>query len=177
LQVRLTSVEGASIRSAGGLSMNGYLNAMRRYFEFGGRSSRYEFWFFVLFVTIASIVASFIDGLLFGADQESIGILSPIVSIVHLIPGIAVSVRRLHDIDRTGWWILLPLVSVVVMIVLLGVVALTAEDPIAGLTGLGMSMIIVGLVYLAVLIVLIVFYCTRGTPGPNRFGPEPVMGE
>ena len=155
--------------------MNGYLNAMRRYFEFGGRSSRYEFWFFVLFVTIFSIVASFIDVLLFGADQESVGIVSPIVSLVHLIPGIAVSVRRLHDIDRTGWWILLPFVALVVMAVLLGGVMLTAEDPAAGLAGLGASMVIVGLVYLAVLIVLIVFYCTRGTPGPNRFGPEPVV--
>ena len=157
--------------------MNGYLNAMRRYFEFGGRSSRYEFWFFVLFVTIFSIVASFIDGLLFGADQESVGIISPIVSLVHLIPGIAVSVRRLHDIDRTGWWILLPFVALVVMAVLLGVVMLTAEDPAAGVAGLGMSMFIVGLVYLVVLIVLIVFYCTRGTSGPNRFGPEPLRGE
>ena len=84
-------------------------------------------------------------------------------SLVHLIPGVAVSVRRLHDIDRTGWWILLPAVALVVMTVLLGIVALTAEDPVAALTGLGMSMVIVGLVYLAVLIVLIVFYCTRGT--------------
>jgi uncharacterized membrane protein YhaH (DUF805 family) len=155
--------------------MNGYLYAMRRYFEFGGRSSRYEFWFFVLFVTIASIIASFIDGLLFGTDEESVGFLAPIVSLVHVIPGVAVSVRRLHDIDRTGWWILLPSVALVVMIVLLGIVALTAEDPVAALTGLGMSMVIVGLVYLAVLIVLIVLYCTRGTPGPNRFGPEPVV--
>jgi uncharacterized membrane protein YhaH (DUF805 family) len=155
--------------------MNGYLNAMRRYFEFGGRSSRYEFWFFVLFVTIASIVASFIDGLIFGADEESIGILSPIVSLVHLIPGIAVSVRRLHDIDRTGWWILLPFVALVVMAVLFGLVMATADDSTSALSGLGTSMVIVGVVYLAVLIVLIVFYCTRGTPGPNRFGPEPVV--
>jgi uncharacterized membrane protein YhaH (DUF805 family) len=155
--------------------MNGYLNAMRRYFEFGGRSSRYEFWFFVLFVLIASIVASFIDGLLFGADQESIGILSPIVSLVHLIPGIAVSVRRLHDIDRTGWWILLPAVGSIAMTVFLGSVVLTADDPVAALAGLGISMAIAGLVYLAVFVVLIVFYCTRGTPGPNRFGPKPVV--
>jgi uncharacterized membrane protein YhaH (DUF805 family) len=155
--------------------MNGYLNAMRRYFEFGGRSSRYEFWFFVLFMIIASIVASFIDGLMFGAGAESFGILSPIVSLVHFIPSIAVSVRRLHDIDRTGWWILLAFAPLVVIAVLLGLLMLSTEDLMTSRAGLGTSMVIGGLAYLAAAILLIVFYCTRGTPGPNRFGPEPVV--
>jgi uncharacterized membrane protein YhaH (DUF805 family) len=156
--------------------MNGYLNAMRRYFEFAGRSSRYEFWFFILFMIIISIVASLIDALLFGGADGGVGLLSPLVSLVHFIPGLSVSVRRLHDIDRTGWWVLLAFVPLVVMMVLFaGSMAMMVGDPTAGMAGMGMSMVLVGVVYLAVLIVLIVFYCTRGTPGPNRFGPEPAV--
>jgi uncharacterized membrane protein YhaH (DUF805 family) len=156
--------------------MNGYLNAMRRYFEFSGRSSRYEFWLFVLFMIIFSVVASFLDALIFGGAGEGVGILSPLVSLVHLVPSVAVSVRRLHDIDRTGWWVLLAFVPLAVMVVLFaGSAAMMMSDSDAGMAGMGMSMALVGIVYLAVLVVLIVFYCTRGTPGANRFGPEPAV--
>ena len=158
--------------------MQHYLNAMRRYFEFSGRSSRAEFWFFVLFVVLISILASIIDALLMAERMGGTGLLSSLVSLVHLIPGLAVSVRRLHDIDRTGWWVLLSLAPLGVLIVLgAGSMALMSGGSetagMMGLAGMGATMVLVWLVNLAVLIVFLVFYCTAGTPGPNRFGPAP----
>ena len=91
--------------------MNNYMSAMRRYVDFSGRSSRSEFWFFVLFYFIIAIIATVIDAVVLGSQMaQGVGILSGIVLLVHLIPSIAVSVRRLHDTDRSGWWILICLV-------------------------------------------------------------------
>jgi uncharacterized membrane protein YhaH (DUF805 family) len=102
--------------------MQGYTTAMQRYFEFSGRSSRSEFWFFMLIYFIIYIVAALIDGFVFGTWQgQGFGILTLIVALVHLIPGLAVAVRRLHDTDRRGWWIfiaLVPLIGTIWLIVL-----------------------------------------------------------
>jgi uncharacterized membrane protein YhaH (DUF805 family) len=97
-----------------------FIEALKKYAVFSGRSRRKEYWYFVLFVVIISIVLSIIDGL-FGTYHRSTGagLLSSIFSLAVLIPSIAVSVRRLHDIDRTGWWVLISLVPLVGWIVLL----------------------------------------------------------
>lgn len=87
------------------------------YATFTGRAPRSEFWWFALFTLVASIALSFLDGLIFGAG--GIGILSTLFSLAILIPSVAVGVRRLHDIDRTGWWYLLVLVPILGFLVLL----------------------------------------------------------
>lgn len=160
----------------GGLcSMNGYLNAMRRYFDFRGRSSRAEFWFFALFYVIIYVVASILDGFVLGSGEGGFAIFTTIVLLVHLIPSLAVSARRLHYIDRTGLWILLAFVPSILMVVLLGgsVFAMVSGGDAAldGMAAMGATMFLVGILGIAVAIVLLVFYCTPGTPGPNRFGP------
>jgi uncharacterized membrane protein YhaH (DUF805 family) len=102
--------------------MNGYTKAMRRYFEVSGRSSRSEYWVFVLVYLILGIVAAVIDAALFSVSAlESVGILGALVTLVHFIPSITVGIRRLHDTDRSGWWLLLlfiPLIGVIWLIVL-----------------------------------------------------------
>jgi uncharacterized membrane protein YhaH (DUF805 family) len=100
--------------------MSWFIEALRKYAVFSGRSRRKEYWYFVLFVVIISIVLGMIDGL-FGTYHRSTGagLLSTIFSLAVLIPSIAVSVRRLHDIDRTGWWVLISLVPLIGWIVLL----------------------------------------------------------
>jgi uncharacterized membrane protein YhaH (DUF805 family) len=100
--------------------MSWFIEALKKYAVFSGRSRRKEYWYFVLFVVIISIVLGMIDGLL-GTYHRSTGagLLSSIFSLAVLIPSIAVSVRRLHDIDRTGWWVLISLVPLVGWIVLL----------------------------------------------------------
>ena len=79
----------------------------QRYFDFSGRSSRSEYWWWALFVTIAGVVLTYADILIgtYSADTES-GLIASIFGLVTLIPGIAVGVRRLHDINKTGWWML-----------------------------------------------------------------------
>ena len=117
--------------------MGWYLEALKKYAVFGGRSRRKEYWYFVLFSLIVSLVLSAIDALLGTFGSTNVGLLGGIYGLAVLIPSIAVSVRRLHDIDRTGWWVLIGLVPVIGTIVLL------------------------------------VFAASDGTPGENRFGPDP----
>mgnify|MGYP001365548387 FL=1 len=79
----------------------------QRYFDFSGRSSRSEYWWWILFVIIAGVVLTVADILIgtYNADTES-GLLASIFGLVTFIPGIAVGVRRLHDINKTGWGML-----------------------------------------------------------------------
>ncbi len=100
--------------------MSWYLEAFKKYAVFSGRSRRKEYWYFVLFNIIVAIVLSLIDMLLGTFSSTSnIGLLSGIYSLAVLIPTIALTVRRLHDIDRSGWWILINLVPFIGSIVIL----------------------------------------------------------
>jgi uncharacterized membrane protein YhaH (DUF805 family) len=120
----------------------------RRYFEFSGRSRRREYWSFALFYLLVLMVINVIFGvpmamragpwlsyeMMMSGTGTTIGNLFWLVS---FIPGLAVAVRRLHDIDRSGMWLLLAFV------------------PILGW------------------FTLLIFMCLDGTPGSNRFGPDP----
>jgi uncharacterized membrane protein YhaH (DUF805 family) len=86
---------------------------------FGGRSRRKEYWYFLLFNIIVAIVLAWIDALLGTFSSSGIGVLSGIYGLAILIPSLAVTVRRLHDIDRSGWWILINLFPLIGSIVLL----------------------------------------------------------
>ena len=102
----------------------GFMEAIKtcfsRYVTFSGRARRSEFWWFMLAVLVGSFVFGFLDGMLFGTGPESGGILGMIFSLAVLLPSIAVTVRRLHDTGRTGWWYLIafiPLIGLIVLIV------------------------------------------------------------
>jgi uncharacterized membrane protein YhaH (DUF805 family) len=113
-------------------------SGFQNYVNFTGRAARSQFWYWFLFAVLASIVSALIDHFLFPDSY-----LSPINSLVGLalfLPGLAVSVRRLHDTDRTGWWILLVLI------------------PLIGA------------------IILLIWFCSAGSSGPNRFGADPLAG-
>jgi uncharacterized membrane protein YhaH (DUF805 family) len=108
--------------------MQWYLKALKQYADFGGRARRTEFWMFVLVNVIISVILGIIDTAtgtagFYAADGMagySPGILSGIYALAVLIPSIAVTVRRLHDTDRSGWWFfiqLIPLVGAIVMLV------------------------------------------------------------
>ncbi len=101
--------------------MSWYLEALKKYAVFSGRSRRMEYWYFVLFNIIVAIVLAGIDALLGTfSSSSSIGLLSGIYGLAVIIPSLAVTVRRLHDIDRSGWWIfinLIPLIGAIVLLV------------------------------------------------------------
>ena len=100
--------------------MNWYLQALKKNADFSGSARRRGNWFFVLFNIIIYILLSICDVFLGTySAAASIGILAGIYSLAVLIPGIAVTVRRLHDTGRSGWWILIQLVPLVGSIVLL----------------------------------------------------------
>ena len=110
--------------------MSWFVEALKKYAVFSGRSRRKEYWYFILFAAIISIVLSIIDGLIGAYDRTvGVGLLSSIFSLAVLIPSIAVTVRRLHDIDRTGWWVLISLVPLIGWIVLL---VFTVQDSTPG---------------------------------------------
>lgn len=83
-----------------------------KYATFSGRARRSEYWYWILFVVLLSVVASLLDNVLKlrVAEGTPYGWITVIVSLALLIPGIAVTVRRLHDTDRSGWWYLLTFV-------------------------------------------------------------------
>lgn len=93
--------------------MEWYIAVWKKYAEFEGRARRKEFWTFLAINCVASIILIFIDAMLI-----KMPILFPIYALASLIPGISVTVRRLHDTNHSGWWFLLSFVPVLGAIVL-----------------------------------------------------------
>jgi len=112
--------------------MNWYIDVLKKYAVFTGRARRTEYWMFVLFNILVILVVGFLDNRL-GTG----GILGVLYSLGVLLPSLGVAIRRLHDTDRSGWWLLICLV------------------PLVGC------------------IILFIFMVLEGTPGDNRFGPNP----
>ena len=110
------------------------VTCFQKYVVFSGRARRPEYWYFVLFGFILVLVLTIVDLIVFGTSS---GVFSTLGALALFLPSLAVAARRLHDIDRSAWWILIVLVPL-----------------IGG-------------------IVLLIWMCVRGTPGPNRFGAEP----
>ena len=120
---------GDGIERTLGASVSMFFN---KYVVFAGRAPRAEYWWSMLFIVIVEAILGAVSVI-----EPSIGgILIGIFGLVIILPSISVMVRRLHDIDRSGWWFWIELV------------------PVVGI------------------ILLLVWFCTKGTSGPNRFGPE-----
>ena len=83
-----------------------------KYTDFSGRSMRSEYWNYTVFIIVLSFVVDFLDVKIAGVsylDYYGFGTLSIILTIVTIVPSTAVSIRRLHDINKSGWWLLLAL--------------------------------------------------------------------
>jgi uncharacterized membrane protein YhaH (DUF805 family) len=113
------------------------VSGFKNYVGFSGRACRSEYWYWVLAMIILSIICGIIDYAAFGDNEY--GPVQSIVGLATFLPSLAIGIRRLHDIDRTGWWTL-------IVFTIIG------------------------------LFLLIYWACTRGTSGPNRFGPDPLGG-
>lgn len=88
-------------------------NCLAKYVDFEGRASRSEYWYFFLFQVIVGLLASIVDGA--GAG----GVVSVLAWLCLVLPSLAVQVRRLHDIDRSGWWVLIGLIPIVGFVLLI----------------------------------------------------------
>ena len=100
--------------------MSWFVVAVKKYAVFEGRARRKEYWFFVLFYIIFSLVLGLVDGLA-GTVLEgtNVGLLGTLYGFALLVPSLAVSVRRLHDTGRSGWWLLINLIPLIGFIVFL----------------------------------------------------------
>lgn len=94
--------------------MSWYLGVLKKYAVFEGRARRKEYWMFYLFTVIIMYVLFLIEEVLGIAPKSGAGgALSTIYELAVLIPTIAVGVRRMHDTDHSGWWLLFPIVNLV----------------------------------------------------------------
>jgi len=87
--------------------MNYYMMALQRYATFSGRARRSEYWYFALFNVIIAIIIGFISGIM------GTSVLYNIYSLVVIIPSIAVGVRRMHDVGKSGWFLLIPIYNLI----------------------------------------------------------------
>ena len=159
-------------------------SCVRQYVGFTGRATRAEYWWWVLGTVVVSILIGIVDRIIFGFDGGAQP-LSMLFGLAIVLPGLAVTARRLHDIGRTGWWQLVwfavgilgavPLVVGIVMSFVGGLGSLAGGDFNAGMF---LGPFLVGLVIsLAVWIGLAVWeiwwLVTQGQAGPNRHGADP----
>jgi uncharacterized membrane protein YhaH (DUF805 family) len=145
---------------------------VEKYADFSGRAPRAEYWWFVLALIVGYIVLSIIESIL-GINHMVAGVYGPLTVLLWLatlVPTIAVGVRRLHDTNRSGWWLLLPIVPYALAFALGGAAMMRGLG-----AGMGIAMIFM-LLGAAGAIVLLVFYCLPSTPGDNRYGPNPHGG-
>lgn len=148
--------------------MEHYINAFKKYAVFAGRATRTEYWMFILFNFLAQIILSLISLIPF------LVILKLIYSLAIIIPTLSITCRRLHDINRSGWWQLLPAICLGLLIIFAVSAGTTLMMyPSYNGSGLLVAMGVVGLVALVSGIVLFVFMCLDSTPGVNRFGLNP----
>ena len=153
---------------------------LEKYADFSGRAPRSEYWWYVLALLVANVVLGILEGIV-GIHHMIFGMYGPLTALLFLgtiVPSLAVGARRLHDTDRTGWWLLMPIVPYVLAFVLGGaaMVGGAAAGVGAGagaMAGLGLAAIFLFLGFICA-IVLLVFMVLPGTPGDNRYGPNPL---
>ena len=87
--------------------INWYVTVLKKHADFNGRSRRSEYWYFFLVNVIISLILNLIG------RGTGLGILSLVYSLIVLVPGIAVAVRRMHDVNKSGWFILIPIYNLI----------------------------------------------------------------
>lgn len=147
------------------------LRPLKKFADFSGRAPRAEYWWYALATGVIGIVLEFLDGPLGGPVVGVYGPVSLVFTFGLLLPGLTVTVRRLHDIGRSGWWALLNAASYA--LIFAGLLSEEMFGP-SLFEGLNLSTIIApALVLLGFTIVMFVFMVTPGKNGSNRYGPDP----
>ena len=85
--------------------MNWYVAVLKKYAVFSGRARRKEYWMFILFNIIIAVAVGFVGGII------KLPIIGSLYGLAVIVPAVAAGIRRMHDTDRSGWWLLLPFVN------------------------------------------------------------------
>ena len=144
---------------------------LQKYADFNGRATRAEYWWYTLAIIVVAIVLSILESLL--GLSKMVGPYGPLTALCMLallVPNVAVLVRRLHDTNRSGWWILVALVPYAILGFMMARAAGRAD--MSGLAAAGLF----GIIALIGGIVLLVFMVLAGTKGDNSYGPDPYAG-
>ena len=146
-----------------------------KYITFSGRAMRSEFWYFQLFLFIGSFVTAFLDALVSGGNFANTGPLGGAFSLITFIPSIAVTARRLHDIDKSGWWQLGWLLIAIALTVGLTLL-LVSTDTIFGsnMADSTFAVVLIVIVGIGTALIWPLYWLTRKSDyETNRFGPPP----
>jgi uncharacterized membrane protein YhaH (DUF805 family) len=154
----------------------GFGDAVRICFEkyvgFSGRARRSEYWWFFLFLFLVHLVAAVLDAAV--ARGQSTGPIGALASLGLFLPSLAVTVRRLHDINRSGFWVLgFYGILILLTVGIVAGVAITSENASSG-GGVAALAVLCGLGMVGVFIAWLVLLCTKGTYGPNQYGQDPI---
>lgn len=147
---------------------------LKKYADFNGRAPRAEYWWYILASTVVGFAVGRLDNLI--PTGPIIGIYGPLslaCTLGLVVPGIAVAIRRLHDINRSAWWILLDAPSYFFVVV--AFFGKPSDNLFKNMNAAALVPIL-GIAVIAVLvmmIVMLVFMVTQGTEGPNDYGPDP----
>ena len=149
----------------------------RKYSTFSGRATRAESWWWILFTGLAGLALGTVDTVTgtMGMFGDS-GLLGVLFELATLVPSLALGARRLHDINRTGWWLLLFWSFILISAIGGGIllVSLFLLDNFLILTVLGFALVIgFGILWVIGMLVLIVWAIKRGDEGPNKYGSDP----
>ncbi len=150
-------------------------SGFQQYVTFSGRAGRSEFWFWMLFVVAASFVANIVESAI-----GSGGALGALFSLATFLPGLAVSIRRLHDTGRSAWWLLILYVPTLVggALFMVGVFAVFASMGLSvavGFAGLGI-MGLGGLITLGGFAFWVYTFAQASQSGANQYGEQPGTG-
>ena len=142
------------------------MRPLKKYAQFSGRAPRAEFWWFYLATLVVGFIADVVDRV----TGSEFGVLGLVFSLGVTIPSIAVTVRRLHDTSRTGWWLFAVLVPAAIFGFQASQAALARQFETSELAP-SMWVSTFGLV--AACVVLLIFMVLPGTKGSNGHGPDP----
>ncbi len=144
------------------------------FMNFRARAARAEYWWWVLFALIIGIVATILDFLIFRGWES--GPFALITNLALFFPGLTVTVRRLHDTGKSGWWMLL--LFAIVFLAAGGFVAALAANPFNPFQGVGLVFIAVpGVLFFACAILIFIWTLLPSNPGNNRYGPNRYAGD
>ena len=147
----------------------------RKYFDFKGRAQRAEYWWWTLFTVLAGFALGVLDATIFGMEDTDPEPLGGIFSLATFIPGLAVAWRRMHDIDKSGWWNFLVVVPIALTVA--GFFPLLSGGSMDDLGGGALALIIIGgLATLAAALYVLALLVRDSDRGTNRFGPSPKYG-